>query len=78
MIKRYSTQDMTEIWSDQNKYAIWQKVEITVTEVLSDMGEVPKSALKTINEKAKFSVDRINEIEVTTHHEVTTEPEVNT
>jgi adenylosuccinate lyase len=70
MIKRYTTPDMGRIWSDQNKYATWQKVEITVTEVLCDMGIVPKEAVKVINEKAAFSVDRINEIEATTHHDV--------
>ena len=47
-----------------------KKVEITVTEVLSDMGMVPKEAVKVINEKAAFSVERINEIEATTHHDV--------
>ena len=70
MIERYTTPDMGRIWSDQNKYATWQKVEITVTEVLSDMGIVPKEAVRIINEKAAFSVDRINEIEATTHHDV--------
>jgi len=70
MIERYTTPDMGRIWSDQNKYATWQKVEITVTEVLADMGVVPKEAVKVINEKAAFSVDRINEIEATTHHDV--------
>ena len=70
MIERYTTPDMGRIWSDQNKYATWKKVEITVTEVLSDMGVVPKEAVKVINEKAAFSVDRINEIEATTHHDV--------
>ena len=70
MIERYTTPDMGRIWSDQNKYATWQKVEITVTEVLSDMGVVPKGVVKVINEKASFSVDRINEIEATTHHDV--------
>ena len=70
MIERYTTPDMGRIWSDENKYATWQKVEITVTEVLCDMGHVPKEAVKVINEKAAFSVDRINEIESTTHHDV--------
>mgnify|MGYP003972819455 FL=1 len=70
MIERYTTPDMGRIWSDQNKYATWQKVEITITEVLSDMGVVPKEVVKVINEKASFSVDRINEIEATTHHDV--------
>ena len=70
MIERYTTTDMGRIWSDHNKYETWKKVEITVTEVLSDMGVVPKEAVKVINEKATFSVERINEIEATTHHDV--------
>ncbi len=70
MIDRYTTNEMGRIWSDQNKYATWQKVEITVTEVLSDFGVVPKKAVRVINQKAAFSVDRINEIEATTHHDV--------
>ena len=70
MIDRYTTPEMAQIWSEQNKYETWKKVEITVTEVLSDRGEVPKGAVKIINEKAAFSVDRILEIEKTTRHDV--------
>ena len=70
MIERYTTPEMSRIWSDENKYETWKKVEITVTEVLSDRGEVPKEAVKVINEKAEFSVERILEIEQTTRHDV--------
>ena len=70
MIERYTTPEMARIWSDENKYEVWKKVEITVTEVLSDRGEVPKEAVKVINEKAAFSVERILEIEQTTRHDV--------
>jgi len=70
MIDRYTTPEMGHIWSDQNKYKTWQDVEITVTEVLCDMGKVPKDAVKVIKEKASFSVERILEIEETTHHDV--------
>jgi len=70
MIERYTTPEMASIWSDENKYETWKKVEITVTEVLSDRGEVPYEALKVINEKATFSVERILEIEQTTRHDV--------
>ena len=70
MIDRYTTPEMRQIWSEQNKFETWKKVEITVTEVLSDSGEVPKDAVKVINEKAAFSVERILEIEKTTHHDV--------
>ena len=56
---------MANIWSEYNKFNTWKKVEITVTEVLSDMGDVPKEAVRIINEKADFSVERILEIEKT-------------
>ena len=70
MIDRYTTPEMAQIWSDQNKFETWKKVEITVTEVLSDRGEVPKNAVKVINEKAAFTVERILEIEKVTRHDV--------
>ena len=70
MIERYATQDMSRIWSDQNKYETWKNVEIAVLEVLTDMGHVPKKSLDVIKKKAAFSVDRINEIESETHHDV--------
>jgi adenylosuccinate lyase len=70
MIDRYTTPEMAQIWSDQNKFETWKKVEITVTEVLSDRGEVPKEAVKVINEKAAFTVERILEIEKVTRHDV--------
>ena len=70
MIDRYTAPEMRQIWSDQNKFETWKKVEITVTEVLSDRGDVPKEAVKVINEKAAFSVERILEIEKTTRHDV--------
>ena len=70
MIERYATPDMLRIWSDQNKYETWKNVEIAVLEVLVDMGKVPRESLDVIKEKAAFSVDRINEIEAETHHDV--------
>ncbi len=70
MIDRYTTPEMAQIWSEQNKFESWKKVEITVTEVLSDRGEVPKEAVKVINEKAAFTVERILEIEKVTRHDV--------
>ena len=70
MIERYATQDMSRIWSDQNKFETWKNVEITVLEVLADMGNVPRESLNIIKDKAAFSVDRINEIESKTHHDV--------
>jgi len=70
MIERYTTEAMGNIWSDYNKYQVWLDVEVAVLEVLCDDGIVPKEDLDTIKSKAKFSVDRINEIEEETHHDV--------
>tara|TARA_Y100001936_G_scaffold228209_1_gene249160 strand:- start:5476 stop:6771 length:1296 start_codon:yes stop_codon:yes gene_type:complete len=70
MIERYTTNEMGRIWSDQNKYDTWFKVELAVTEVLCKDGIVPAEDLKNIKSKASFSVDRILEIEEETHHDV--------
>ena len=70
MIERYTTESMGKIWSDENKYKVWLDVEIAVLEVLCQDGIVPLEDLETIKQKAKFSVDRINEIEAETHHDV--------
>ena len=70
MIERYTTKQMGRIWSDENRFATWLKVELAVTEVLSEDKIVPKEDLKVIKQKAKFSVKRILEIEEETHHDV--------
>jgi len=70
MIERYTTKEMGRIWSDENKYSTWLKVEIAVTEVLCEDKIVPSEDLQIIKQKAKFSVDRVLEIEEETHHDV--------
>ena len=70
MIERYTTKEMGRIWSDENKFSTWLKVEIAVTEVLTKDNIVPLEDLKIIKQKAKFNVDRILEIEEETHHDV--------
>ena len=70
MIERYTTKEMGRIWSDENKFSTWLKVEIAVTEVLTEDKIVPKEDLQTIKQKAAFNVERILEIEEETHHDV--------
>ena len=70
MIERYATQDMSRIWSDQNKFETWKNVEFAVLEVLTEMGHVPQRSLDVIKDKAAFSVTRVDEIEAKTHHDV--------
>ena len=70
MIKRYSTEDMSRIWSDENKFNTWKIVELAVVQVMSDKGIIPEDSCKIIHEKANFNVDRVLEIEKTTRHDV--------
>ncbi len=70
MIERYTLPEMGALWSEQSKFQKWLEVEIAVCEVHAEMGTIPKQALEQIKSNAVFSVDRINEIEKTTNHDV--------
>src|SRR6266478_9843006 len=70
MIERYTLPEMGALWSEQNKFQKWLDVELAVCEVHAEMGTIPTEALAEIKSRAKFSVDRINEIEKTTNHDV--------
>jgi adenylosuccinate lyase len=73
MIPRYSRPEMTAIWSQETKFRIWFEIEAHATDALADLGVVPREAARTIWEKggpAVFDVERIDEIERTTKHDV--------
>ena len=70
MIDRYTLPEMGALWSEQNKFQKWLDVEIAVCEVHAERGTIPVEALQEIKARASFSVDRINEIEKVTNHDV--------
>ncbi len=70
MIERYTLPEMGAIWSLQNKFKKWLDVEIAVCEVHAEDGIIPQDALEQIKSKAAFTVERVNEIEKTTDHDV--------
>jgi adenylosuccinate lyase len=70
MIPRYTLPEMGALWSEENRFQKWLDVEIAVCEVHAEMGTIPREALEQIKARAKFSVERINEIEKTTDHDV--------
>jgi adenylosuccinate lyase len=73
MIPRYSRPEMVAIWSPETRFRIWFEIEAHATFALADLGVVPKEAAQTIWDKgsvATFDVDRIDEIERTTKHDV--------
>jgi adenylosuccinate lyase len=70
MIERYTLPEMGTLWSEQTKFQKWLEVEIAVCEVHAERGTIPRHALEEIKSRARFSVERINEIEKTTNHDV--------
>ncbi|MCC6864895.1 MAG: adenylosuccinate lyase [Ignavibacteria bacterium] len=70
MIERYTLPEIAKIWSDENKFSIWLKIEIFACEANNKLGIVPTSALKKILSKARFNVSKINQIESVVKHDV--------
>ena len=56
MIERYQTDDMKNIWSDQNKYNTWLDVELAAVEVLVEDGIVPSESYEIIKKKANVDL----------------------
>ena len=73
MIPRYSRSEMTAIWSPETKFRIWFEIEAHAADALAELGVIPKSAAKTVWDKAKnatFDVARIDAIEREVKHDV--------
>ena len=73
MIPRYSRPEMTAIWSPETRFRIWFEIEAHACDALAELGIIPKEAAKAIWEKggkATFNVERIDEIERVTRHDV--------
>ena len=70
MIKRYSLKEMDKIWSDEEKFNIWLKIEILACEAMKHLGKVTNDAFNKIKKSARFNTDEINEIEKTVKHDV--------
>ncbi|KGM33454.1 adenylosuccinate lyase [Inquilinus limosus] len=70
MIPRYSRPEMTRIWEPENKYRIWLDIEVAALEAMAQLGIVPETAVKAVRERGNFNVERIDEIERETRHDV--------
>ncbi|OGI30375.1 MAG: adenylosuccinate lyase [Candidatus Melainabacteria bacterium RIFOXYA12_FULL_32_12] len=70
MIERYSLPEMREIWEINNKYQFWLEVELAACRAHNKFGNIPDDALREIESKASFSIDRIDEIEEEVKHDV--------
>jgi adenylosuccinate lyase len=70
VIPRYSLPEMTAVWSDQARLAHWLEIEILAVEAWSRLGIVPEDDARAIRERATFDLDRVNELERVTKHDV--------
>ena len=70
MIKRYSRKELTDIWSEENKYKIWLDVEVAAAEAMEKLGQIPKGVASVVRKKAKINVSRIHKIESEVKHDV--------
>ena len=70
MIPRYSRPEMTAIWAPENKFRIWFEIEAHACDAQAELGVIPKDAAKAVWERGKFEVERIDEIERETRHDV--------
>jgi len=70
MIARYTRAQMGRIWSDENKYRCWLRVETAASQALATFGLVPQSAADAIRDRGNFTVARIDQIEAEVRHDV--------
>ena len=70
MIPRYSRPEMSAIWSEESKFQIWFEIEAHACDAQAALGVIPAEAAQTVWEKGAFDIDRINEIERETKHDV--------
>lgn len=70
MIERYTTPAMTAIWSREAKYQVWQDVEVAITEAHAELGQIPAEAVEEVKSKASFTLERCDEIEQETRHDL--------
>ena len=70
MIKRYSRKELTDIWSEENKYKIWLDVEVAAAEAMEKLGKIPRGVASIVRKKAVINVNRIHKIESEVKHDV--------
>ena len=70
MIKRYSLPEMERIWTTENRLECWLEVELAACRAMNELGIVPDEDWQQIMTKADFEVERVEEIEATTKHDV--------
>ena len=61
---------MEAVWSEDQRYALWTRIEVAVCRALARRGEIPRDAFTAIESRAKVDPARVAEIEARVHHDV--------
>ena len=70
MIERYGRDIMRNVWTEQNKFEAYLKVELLAAEAWRELGVIPPEDIERLYAKASFDIDRIKEIELQTRHDI--------
>ena len=70
MIERYGRDVMRDVWTEENKFRAYLKVELLTAEAWRELGVVPAEDIEKLYAKATFNIDRIKEIELQTRHDI--------
>ncbi|HIP12269.1 MAG TPA: adenylosuccinate lyase [Arcobacter sp.] len=70
MVERYAREEMSQHWTQQARYAAWLEVEKAAVKAWNKLGLIPDEDCKKIVKNATFSVERIEEIEAVTKHDL--------
>jgi len=70
VIERYSLPDMSHIWSEEHKYALWKEVETLVVEAWVDLRVAPISAATAVRNTPEVTPSQVEEREAVTNHDV--------
>ena len=70
MIPRYALPEMAAVWSDETRMRHWLEIEILAVEAWARLGRIPEEDARAVRERASFSVERVEELERTTRHDV--------
>jgi adenylosuccinate lyase len=70
MIPRYSPKDVAAVWTDEHKYELWLKVELSMMRALERDGQVPNGAANLVEAKVKVDPAAVDELEREIRHDV--------
>src|SRR5438552_16282789 len=70
MLARYTRPEMGRLWSEEARLARWLEIELVLTDVLAERGEIPSGAARKLRAEARVDVARMRAIEDEVKHDV--------